>query len=275
MDTETAPALEEPIGADTGAEAPDPAGQVADAPAPEQGGTGEKASFHDVKLDELSEEVQPFARAVEARMTAGFTRKTQELASARKEAEAALELERALADDSTRQQALAELLGRYGYELPPDEGEYESEGTAEGMDPYEIELAELRARQDQIDERAQLESEQRAEAVLRNHVEQALSEYAQKRGTDLSEAERELVLAQAARVGFDPDTGLPNMEAALAEHEAHIAELEKAAVERYLASKNVRSPGLGGGVGEPATEGPMDQRSRIDRALRVAGRHLA
>jgi len=116
----------------------------------------------EVDLSGLPEEAQIFLRAREREMQADYTRKTQEVARQREEAEQYTQFVNALNSDPqfalevvNRLQAQLEQAGLY-QRPQADEyyGTYDDDDPAPGPDPYEKKLQELEARQRAWEEQA-------------------------------------------------------------------------------------------------------------------------
>lgn len=131
-------------------------------PVGEQGGEVEPQSqpgehlpaSRDIDLSGLTEEQQIFLRAREREMQADYTRKTQEIAEQRREAEQAMQFLTALnSDPDFAFQVLNHLqsnLATAGYQVAPDEYEVDEYGEYEEPNPYEQEISELRQWKDQM-----------------------------------------------------------------------------------------------------------------------------
>lgn len=125
----------------------------------------------EIDLSGLTEEQQLFLRAREREMQADYTRKTQEIAAQRREAETAMQFLQALNQDPEfAYQVLNQLqnnLATAGYEVAP---QYEAEeyGEYEEPDPYQQEIAELKNWKEQMEE-------QWLEANLSAHLDRQLA----------------------------------------------------------------------------------------------------
>lgn len=117
----------------------------------------EAPASKDIDLSGLSEEQQIFLRAREREMQADYTRKTQELAEQRREAEQAVQFLDALnSDPDFAYQVLSQLqqsLATEGYAVAP-EPQYEADeyGQYQEPDPYQQELTELMSWRDQMEQ---------------------------------------------------------------------------------------------------------------------------
>lgn len=106
----------------------------------------------DIDISSLPEEAQLFIRARERELQGDYTRKTQEVAAQRREAEQALQFLSALNSDPIfAQNVLNQLqsnLAAAGYADAYEADEY---GMGDGeTDPYQSEIAELKMQQEQI-----------------------------------------------------------------------------------------------------------------------------
>ena len=122
---------------------------------PSQSAT-EQAS-NSIDISHLPEEAQVFIRAREREMQADYTRKTQEAAALRTEAEQAMQFIQALNSDPQfalqAYQTLEGQLAQLGY-LQEQEAEevYDEYGQTVGPDPYEEKIAELEQWRDQMED---------------------------------------------------------------------------------------------------------------------------
>jgi len=136
------------------------------APAPEE------PASSTIDISQLPEEAQLFIRARERELTGDYTRKTQELASQRQEAEQAMQFLQALnSDPQFASQVLDQLqhnLATAGYQVAPDDYEVDEYGQQVEPDPYAQELTELQ------NWRAQMES-QWLDANLAANLDRQLS----------------------------------------------------------------------------------------------------
>lgn len=255
--------------------------------------------FTDVSLDDIED---PRARAyVESKrrqMQADYTRKSQA------NAEAVRMYEDLYSDDEeTQQQALQQLLDERGYEFDPGddawggpeddpealdadeayaasqeeydpeaEYEYEADGEYEGEE--DDGSAELEHRLALLEQEREQERLSQEDDYLQQFVDHHISAYAQELGVDeLDDATREQLVAHATVL--EPDEyGRPNMEQAIANHAQWRADIEKAAIDRYLTSKRAPRAEVSGSSGVPIP-GPMETtKQRLERGLEIAGRHL-
>lgn len=117
----------------------------------------EAPASKDIDLSGLSEEQQIFLRAREREMQADYTRKTQELAEQRREAEQAVQFLDALnSDPDFAYQVLSQLqqsLATEGYAVAPEpQYEVDEYGQYQEPDPYQQELTELMSWRDQMEQ---------------------------------------------------------------------------------------------------------------------------
>jgi len=106
-----------------------------------------------IDISHLPEEAQIFIRAREREMQSDYTRKTQEAAQQRQEAEQAIQFVQALNSDPQfalqAYQTLQGQLAQLGY-LQEAEETYDEYGQPVGPDPYEEKIAELEQWRDQM-----------------------------------------------------------------------------------------------------------------------------
>lgn len=275
IDAGTAPAADTPS-------APDTPSQDVNAPTPE-GGTSEQvapaiefAERYDpasIEDPQIRAQVELYAKQLQG----DYTRKTQELAAQRREAQQAIDLMTRLQDEESRDQAFGELLESLGMELADDEPDTPDTGTGlqeGGDDPTTRRLAELEARlaAREAAEQQAAEAQARAqrEGQVLEHVDQALDGYAEQQGVEeLDPRQRRAILAFAAASAPD-EHGMPDMQGAIAEYEAMVA----GAVQHYLASKQVATPDASGSSGQPNVD-LRDEKSRLAMANAIAERALA
>lgn len=136
----------------------DPSSQEQNQP-DEQGGEvgagADPTASRDIDVSGLPEEAQIFLRAREREMQADYTRKTQEVAEQRKQAEQAMQFLTALnSDPEFAYQVLNHLqsnLATAGYQVAPEQYEAEEFGEYEEPDPYQQEIAELKQWRNQME----------------------------------------------------------------------------------------------------------------------------
>lgn len=241
----------------TSVEAPPSEGTSAN---PEQASTEAELFSEKFDPESLPTELQSRYR----QMQADYTRKTQEAAEQRKEAEAALALVSALQDDSQRESAikyLAESVGEdtilsiLGYDVEDDDvtgPELDLEDTdPEFRDPRVDELlAEREA------ERQRVAEEQRFQQV-QSHYEQSFKSIEEKASRSLSDAEKELVIAKSL-AGDPGPNGLPNVTSAWEALEAAWGERQK----QWIGSKEAVKPtqGVTGELDPSTIKDPIKRR---------------
>jgi hypothetical protein len=244
----------------------------------------ERFSLESIEDDNIREHVGRYVKQAQG----DYTRKTQEVARIRSEAEQALGIINALRDPETRLQALAQHFD-LDLELVDDEpaGQAGAQGADPGgldpNDPVHAELLAMRQWREQreADERAQAEADQRAsqEAQILAHVDDALDTYAESLTSDgeetspLAQATRQDIIALAAAAPRMAN-GLPDMESAIARYEA----IRAGAVQEYLATLRKGNgevvPDLTGSSGQ-AQFNLRDGAERLKAANAIAERALA
>lgn len=259
----------------TGAEAP-PA-ESSEAPSTTQAEEPSVELETPWSLDEVDEGLRPDLERYINSARPAVTRKFQEAAELRKQAEAALSLQESLDSPDTAYGTLSELLGKYGIELPEDVWRQATGGELEYDDEElddESEQSPLEARLEAI-EAARQEEQDNAERSRRlGHVKGHFATLAEQRGygetvDDVPDPVRNTLAAIAASLEYTEE-GLPNMEAA----QEHLEALEAHAVERYLKAKRPDPVPSGGAPGERRA----DIRSPEDRlalSQEIAARHYA
>lgn len=203
----------------------------------------------EIDISGLPEEAQLYIRARERELQGDYTRKTQEAAAQRQEAQQALQFLEALnSDPEFANQVLTQLQGNLaaaGY-FNQESDEY---GLDEGPDPYQQEIASLRANQDAI-QTAMYEQQ------LANSLDYQLAQIAQQH-PDWGEAEHQAIID----LGFA--TGGNLMEAAK-QYEA----INDAVILRYLNSKgSTQAPAVLPSTGSAVTP---PKAPRTDEELRAA-----
>lgn len=107
----------------------------------------------DIDISSLPEEAQLFIRARERELQGDYTRKTQEVAEQRREAEQAMQFLQALnTDPNFAMSVLSQLQGNLAAAGFDFDGGDEYFGGDEGPDPYQAEIARLEANQNAIQE---------------------------------------------------------------------------------------------------------------------------
>lgn len=181
--------------------------------------------------EELPEDARSAYEDAYKKMQADYTRKTQEIAESRREAEDAMEFISALQDPEYRDQALRLL----GVELDAKE--------AEGDD--EEEWLTENERLDRIEQALESQAEQTQQAELEamedQFLDQEFTKLEKQIGRDLTDEEAELLFVTATHPAFRDKKGMPDVEAAF----ERINGLEKGAQQRYVESKKAPRAPLG------------------------------
>lgn len=227
-------------------EAPDSSGQATEQESPEL----------------FSDKFDPAALPDEIReqyneMRGDYTRKTQELAEQRKEAEQALALRDALLDP----EQAASVLEALGYELEGDEPDIEPDDED---NPYETLAAQVEALQSQLQQREQTEEEARLEAAVTNYLDSEVQKLEEQTGRQFSPEELEVIEGLAV-VRRTPD-GLPDVRGA---YEAIFSKVLPKEKTRWAESK--QAPHVQPS-GSPVTEEIEDDspEARVNRMLEIA-----
>jgi len=114
----------------------------------------EGASSKSIDISHLPEEAQVFIRAREREMQADYTRKTQEAAAQRAEAEQAMQFIQALNSDPNfalqAYQTLEAQLAQQGYLQAQEVEQYDEYGQPVEADPYAEKIAEIEQWKDQM-----------------------------------------------------------------------------------------------------------------------------
>jgi hypothetical protein len=232
-------------------------------------------------LNDVAEEYRGDVERYVKQTQGAFTRKTMELAEQRNRVAAQADLEARLGDESTRQEALQELLGRYdlelqvegddteGYDDVPEYGESENELPQWARALVEREQERDAELQRERVERGRTETEQR----LESHVRAELDGYRQKAYAKADALPPEV---HDALLGFGMvlparADGMPDMPGAVAMLES----IEAAAVQRFIDSRRT-TPLPATRNGSSGTEVPNlnNDAERLKRANAVAARHL-
>ena len=172
-----------------------------DIPAPDEQGAD---SFWNGNPDELPDEVKPIYKNLQA----DYTKKSQEVASQRKEAEQATQFWNAIRGKDP--EVLRQIADVYGQEtvldalgFALDDGEPD-----EPTDPVEDLRRELEGLKGQLTEREQKAQEEALLAQIEKDITQQFA------GMDLSEKEQEMVTAHALTAGYVTDDGFPDVKKA-------------------------------------------------------------
>lgn len=234
------------------------AAPVEGTPAPEQG-----QPSREIDVSGLPEEAQIFLRAREREMQADYTRKTQEVAQQRQEAENAMRFIQSLNSDPDfayqTLQYLNSQLEAAGYQVAPEPTEYEYDeyGEPQGPDPYAQELAEIRGWKEQM------EQEWR-EASLAAQLDRELATI-QSQHPDWSEGD----LQNIVDLGFSTNGDLLK---AAQQYEA----LQDQILSRYLERKgSVNTPApLPNQAGTPAPHQPKGEAELRSAAMEIIRANL-
>lgn len=204
-----------------------------------------------IDISGLPEEAQIFIRAREREMQADYTRKTQEAAAARAEAEQAMQFINALNSDPQfalqAYQALETELAQLGYlQAQEEEYAYDEYGQEVEPDPYAEKIAEIEAW------RSQMEDEWLT-ASLSADLDRQLS-VIQSQHPDWSEQDMQSIID----LGFATNG---NLIAAAEQYQA----VQDQVLARYLQSKssvNTPAPLPSGGANVPHTPPKTEEETR-------------
>lgn len=177
--------------------------------------------------DELPEEARAAYESAYKQMQADYTRKTQDIAETRREAEEAMEFISALQDPYYRDQALQLL----GVDTNTEEADDEWLSEDERLDRIEAAL----------EQQAMNEQEQHLEELENQYLDQEFDSLEKSLGRDLSDEEAELLFVTATHPAFRDSKGMPDVQAAY----ERINGLEKGAQQRYVQSKKAPRAPLG------------------------------
>lgn len=238
---------------------PTPLNQPEDSGAPaDQESQPEVPASREIDLSGLPEEAQIFIRAREREMQSDYTRKTQELAEQRRQAEQSLAFVDALNSDPQFAyevfNRLQGQLAQYGYlDQPPVQDDFglEDEYGYDDVepDPLSREVAELRAWKDQFETQMY---QQQLEVQLDRQIADIRSAHPEYNDQDIQDI---------IQIGFATNGDL--MAAADA-----FQGMQDRLLARYLESKGkVTTPAaITGGTGQPV---PEDLSGADDKALRA------
>jgi hypothetical protein len=179
--------------------------------------------------DQLPEEARAAYDSAYKQMQADYTRKTQEVADQRREAEEAQELISALQDPQYRDAAL-QVLGIQPQAEDDQADEFEDYlSEDERLDRIEQYLEGQQAQQ-QDSEIEQLENQ---------YLDQEFAKLEKSIARDLTDDEAELLFVTATHPTFRDSNGLPDVQAAY----DRVKQLEQGAQQRYVESKKApRAP---------------------------------
>lgn len=201
--------------------------------------------------NELPVEVQPAYKS----MLADYTRKTQELAGQRKEAERDLEFMQALRSEETREETFRRLASSLGYELDDEdfEGEIEDE-------PDDSRLADF-------EERLSRYEQSQVEAQVADWASQEVQAIEQETGREFGESE--LQMLRTLSYANPSADGLPDVRGAYAALLAMESDLQR----RWIESKNApRRPGKGTSADRRIDHTNREERlAAMEEAIEAAG----
>lgn len=228
-----------------------PAGSPSDAPATPQEPAQEPAS-RDIDVSGLPEEAQLYLRARERELQGDYTRKTQEIAEQRREAEQAMQFLQALnSDPDFAYNVLNQLQGNLaaaGYSFDQGADEYGIDEDS-GYDPYQAEIARLSQQQEAIQE-AMLE--QQLSANLDYQLSQIASQH-----PEWGDSEYQAIIDLGYATNGDLFSAAKQFEA-----------INDSVILRYLQSKgSVNAPAPLPNTGSAATPLPTP---KTDEELRAA-----
>jgi hypothetical protein len=256
-------------------------GQVAEPTAADEAGVEESAGAEPtedepgyqapIDIDSLPEDQQEFARSLEKRFKAEYSRKTAALAE--QGSLKGFDLYKALEDPQTQEHAFEQLAKALGYTLTGDE-------EVEARVPEEAPDAEPEAgaaedspirdpRVDDLLEERRAEARERQRSAIKSHIDSNLETYAESLGLDeLPGAIADEIRTRALAMTPGQD-GLPRVGAAIEAFEA----AKEAAIELYLESKRAETPDVDG---EAAVEqlDTSTEAGRLRAAEAVAARHV-
>lgn len=217
-------------------------------------------TYFDEKFDPAS--LPPELQSRYKEMQGDYTRKTQELAQQRQEAENAIAIVQALENEDTRDEAFQYVAEQLGYEvaqeLADEMGLEELEEEPQFFDP-------------RVDQLLQIQEEQQIQQ-LDQKIQSQIDAAAKSAKLELTEAERSYVFRITAEMGPDAQ-GEPQVGEAMKQLQAIL----DAQAERLAKSKEpAPSPPLpGGNSPTPATPTADDPKARQLKALEVANRSMA
>lgn len=230
-------------------EQPDEA-KLDDAPAPDAQAAD---SFWSGNPDELPDEVKPVYKNLQA----DYTRKSQEIAAARKEAEQATNLYQAL--NSRDPDVLRQIADAYGQETVLEALGYaiddeEPEPTSE-LDALRKELDGLKANLTESQQKAQ-------EEALLAQIEADITK--QFSGLDLDEKQQEIVTAHALTAGYVTDGGFPDVRKA---YEDFQSVLDSERAKWAKGKRSPRQPVQGASGTDKVDLSSRDERQKVIAAM--------
>lgn len=211
--------------------------------APPVSGEGASDSFTDAGGD-----LPPELEARYKSMQADYTRKTQELAEQRREAENAMAWVEALQNEETRNDALRQLAEELGPEVVAEAAGFEvAQDTEDELDFSQFEEpGAYDPRVDQLEAELNAFKQAQEEQAILQEIESYTEEEMTRLGID-SEAEQRAVLSIAATLDLDRE-GFPQIEAA----SQMLEELYGSKQKEWIGSKKASRPPLQGQAGEEA-----------------------
>lgn len=231
-------------------------------------------------INEVDEAYREHVERYNRQLQGAYTRKTQELAQQRSSLADTIALHEALANDDTRDEAIRNLLSQHGWEVGDDDPDpdpapaHAADPAGDPAPPSADDDVRARLAAIEADRQAEREAaEQRARDEYASAVADAVNEGIEAYRTaekleKVSEETRTAIVA-IARSLQPLDGGMPDMESAIAIHQANLA----ADRQRYIASKDVPTPELSGVAGKAAFN-PRNDAERLAKANAVAARHL-
>lgn len=240
-----------------------PAPEAPEANAPDTSQEGDEESFPDFDFDgipeDLREKAERYAQEVKSHFQAPFTKKAQEAAEVRREAEQARQLQEALRNPQVAPAVLAQLghdekavLGMYGYETD-EEPEFEEDDPDERIGRLEQALSE----------REQAERQTQQEEAVSDYIAERIEalEGKEKREFD---AEEHQLLDLYARSNPTPE-GHPDVEGAFKLLSGIVSSRQKAMLDP---KRNAPRPAGGGRPGSQMVD--LSKESQEDRVARMA-----
>jgi hypothetical protein len=247
-------------------------GDVDDAGAP---AAAEESGAEDWKFDieNVPEGLRSDAQKLHQQFKREFTQKTQELAAEREAHREALETWSRLQDESTAEETLNELAERLGFEPNvegSEEGYEEAEDDEEGAEDLDPTVAALKAEVEALKAERDGEMSEKRQEAIREHVLSGIDGYADSLGVDeLDPAISKAIMLQSLSLP-STEAGMPDIEGAISAWR----EAEQAAIEAYVASKDVEAPQVDGssGVETMDTSDPVKRREAMNA---IAARRFA
>lgn len=215
------------------------------------------ASFWNGNPDELPEEIQPVYKNLQA----DYTRKSQEVAEQRKEAEEALRFYDAVRNPETLDSVLQQIADAYGPDAVLDALGYavdDEPEPANADDPVASLRGELDALKGQLTQQQEKAQEEALLAQIESNVEEQFS------ALDLSEKEQEIVLAHALTAGYVTSEGFPDVRKAFEDFSSVLTDRQK----KYVEGKRAPRQPTSGAAGTEAFDfSNEDERRRLMAAM--------